>query len=200
MLNKQQVQFSSESSHAHLCSMRCVRADTHEEKCTYVQACKHLRSLSHTRTRLPRPWQRMEKITVYINTRIPNSQTLLEVPPTSHSILSVFLLFWAPPPTYKEVEVPHFGGKEAERNVTNMTMTYLWFQHLHVNMLLLNRACRLNICVWFKESHGLSRWQEIEHFFLKCFVQSGYNDMCYASDEGRKRALTFFFFFFKKGG
>ena len=28
----------------------------------------------------------MEKITVYINNRIPNSETLLEVSPTSHSL------------------------------------------------------------------------------------------------------------------
>lgn len=44
------------------------------------------------------------------------------------------------------------------------------------------------LCVWFKHSHGLSRWQEIENISPKCFVKSGYNDMCCASDKGRKQA------------
>lgn len=108
----------------------------------------------------------MEKITVYINNGIPNSQTLLKVPPTLYSfcpafVWSFFFLCISPSFSLQHAEaLSHFGVKEAEPSAANV-MTYLWLQHLHVNAPLFNKPCRLNISVCgSRSSRGSNRWQE----------------------------------------
>lgn len=92
-LNKQAAWSSSESSQMH-CRQHARRhacRQTHTRRSAHTY--RHVNTYAPLRhTRLPRLRQRMEKITVYINNGIPNSQTLLKVPPTLQFSPSCFCL------------------------------------------------------------------------------------------------------------
>lgn len=115
----------------------------------------------------------MEKITVYINNGIPNSQTLLKVPPTLHSPRPAFVwpfFFLALSLSLSSCIDPP-SAREAEPNAANV-MTYLWLQHLHVSTALLNKACRLNVSVCgLKEVLGSTDGKEKANVFPECLFK-----------------------------